>query len=39
MQFADLGKAVFEGCQKIFKTTGPVILPLVGHRSMGSGDR
>src|SRR6478609_1844627 len=24
--FADLGKAVFEGCQKIFKTSGPVII-------------
>src|SRR5271163_1662031 len=25
-QFAELGKAVFEGCQKIFKTAGPVII-------------
>jgi len=25
-EFAELGKAVFEGCQKIFKTTGPVII-------------
>src|SRR3979409_2485581 len=24
--FAELGKAVFEGCQKIFKTAGPVII-------------
>jgi alanine-glyoxylate transaminase/serine-glyoxylate transaminase/serine-pyruvate transaminase len=25
-EFAELGKAVFEGCQKIFKTRGPVIV-------------
>jgi len=25
-EFAGLGKAVFEGCQKIFKTAGPVII-------------
>ena len=25
-EFAELGKAVFEGCQKIFKTKGPVIV-------------
>src|SRR6202043_4209313 len=25
-QFADLAKAVFQGCQKIFKTSGPVII-------------
>src|SRR6266850_6434091 len=25
-QFADLGKAVFDGCQKIFRTSGPVII-------------
>jgi alanine-glyoxylate transaminase/serine-glyoxylate transaminase/serine-pyruvate transaminase len=25
-QFAELGKAVLEGCQKIFKTAGPVII-------------
>jgi alanine-glyoxylate transaminase/serine-glyoxylate transaminase/serine-pyruvate transaminase len=25
-QFAELAKAVFEGCQKIFKTSGPVII-------------
>src|SRR5258708_4770754 len=25
-QFAELGKAVLEGCQKIFKTSGPVII-------------
>ena len=25
-QFAELGKAVFEGCRKIFKTSGPVII-------------
>src|ERR1700724_2040669 len=25
-QFAELGKAVFEGCQKIFQTAGPVII-------------
>src|SRR5437879_3969338 len=25
-QFAALGKAVFEGCQKVFKTAGPVII-------------
>src|SRR5712672_3947876 len=26
LQFAELGRAVFEGCQKIFKTAGPVII-------------
>src|ERR1700735_3015296 len=25
-QFAELGKTVFEGCQKVFKTAGPVII-------------
>src|SRR6266404_7484747 len=25
-EFAELGRAVFEGCQKIFKTAGPVII-------------
>ena len=25
-QFAELGKAIFEGCQKIFKTSAPVII-------------
>ena len=25
-QFADLAKVVFEGCQTIFKTAGPVII-------------
>ena len=25
-EFAELGKAVFEGCQKVFKTAGPVII-------------
>src|ERR1700716_4673067 len=25
-EFAELGKTVFEGCQKIFKTAGPVII-------------
>src|ERR1700692_1977824 len=25
-QFAELGKAVLEGCQKIFKTSGPVVI-------------
>ena len=25
-QFAELGKAVFQGCQKIFQTSGPVII-------------
>src|SRR3974377_514988 len=25
-EFAELGKAVFEGCQKVFKTKGPVIV-------------
>src|SRR6202022_1505266 len=25
-EFAELGKTVFEGCQKIFKTSGPVII-------------
>src|SRR6266852_686554 len=25
-EFADLGKAVFDGCRKIFKTNGPVII-------------
>src|SRR5258707_12898476 len=25
-QFAELAKTVFEGCQKIFKTSGPVII-------------
>src|SRR4030081_3526466 len=25
-EFAELGKAVFEGCQKIFKTAGPVVI-------------
>src|ERR1700744_1420484 len=25
-EFAELGKKVFEGCQKIFKTSGPVII-------------
>ena len=25
-QFAELGKTVFDGCQKIFQTTGPVII-------------
>src|SRR6266436_7843426 len=25
-EFAELGRAVFTGCQKIFKTTGPVII-------------
>src|SRR6266576_5815959 len=26
LQFAELGRAVFEGCQKIFKTAGPVVI-------------
>ena len=26
LQFAELGRAIFEGCQKIFKTAGPVIV-------------
>src|SRR6266581_4324582 len=26
LQFAELGRAVFQGCQKIFKTAGPVII-------------
>src|SRR3989337_2661463 len=25
-QFAELGKAVFEGCRQIFKTAGPVLI-------------
>jgi alanine-glyoxylate transaminase/serine-glyoxylate transaminase/serine-pyruvate transaminase len=25
-EFAELGKAVFDGCQKVFKTKGPVIV-------------
>ena len=25
-EFAELGKAMFEGCQKVFKTAGPVII-------------
>src|SRR6202789_222015 len=25
-EFAELGKAVFEGCRKVFKTAGPVII-------------
>src|SRR6202012_3901350 len=25
-EFAELGKAVFEGCQQIFKTKGPVVI-------------
>src|SRR5258706_9411451 len=32
-QFADLGKAVFDGCQKIFRTSGPVII----YPSSGTG--
>src|SRR5882724_9586904 len=26
LQFAELGRAIFEGCQKIFQTAGPVII-------------
>ena len=25
-QFAELGKKIFDGCQKVFKTAGPVIV-------------
>ena len=32
-EFAELGKAVFEGCRKVFKTAGPVII-LIIHRTI-----
>jgi aspartate aminotransferase-like enzyme len=36
-KFAELGKAVLQGSQKIFKTAGPVIIfPSSGHRRLGS---
>ena len=39
-EFAELGRAVLEGCQTIFKTAGPVmIFPVLRHRRLGGGDR
>ena len=42
-QFAELGKLVFDGCQKIFQTAGPVIqaganLLVTGSAVFGSSD-
>src|ERR1700675_181000 len=36
-EFAELGRAVFNGCQKIFKTSGPVIIfPSSGTGAWGA---